>query len=65
MEIMTELQDRILRIEIKRPAKKNALTIPMYAAMADALATSVANTPRSRKPERCPQPCARRRSTRR
>jgi enoyl-CoA hydratase/carnithine racemase len=37
MEIVTELQDRILRIEIKRPAKKNAITIAMYAAMADAL----------------------------
>ena len=37
MDIVTELEDRILRIEIRRPAKKNALTIAMYAAMADAL----------------------------
>ena len=35
--ILTELRDGILRIEIRRPEKKNALTSPMYAAMADAL----------------------------
>ncbi|MGH8673120.1 MAG: enoyl-CoA hydratase [Burkholderiales bacterium] len=36
-EIRTETQDRVLRIEIARPEKKNALTQAMYAAMADAL----------------------------
>jgi enoyl-CoA hydratase/carnithine racemase len=35
--IFTELRDGILRIEMRRPEKKNALTGPMYAAMADAL----------------------------
>jgi enoyl-CoA hydratase/carnithine racemase len=35
--ILTELRDGILRIEIRRPEKKNALTSAMYAAMADAL----------------------------
>lgn len=35
--IAAELCDGILRIEIRRPEKKNALTGPMYAAMADAL----------------------------
>lgn len=35
--IFTELADGILRIEMRRPEKKNALTGPMYAAMADAL----------------------------
>jgi enoyl-CoA hydratase/carnithine racemase len=37
MEVITELSDRVLRIEINRPQKKNALTVAMYAAMADAL----------------------------
>jgi enoyl-CoA hydratase/carnithine racemase len=37
-DIVTELKDRVLRIEIARPDKKNALTQEMYAAMADALA---------------------------
>jgi enoyl-CoA hydratase/carnithine racemase len=36
-EIMTEVHDHILRIEINRPEKKNALTRAMYAAMADAI----------------------------
>jgi enoyl-CoA hydratase/carnithine racemase len=35
--ILTELRDGILRIEMRRPEKKNALTGAMYAAMADAL----------------------------
>lgn len=35
--ILTELKDGVLRIEMRRPEKKNALTGPMYAAMADAL----------------------------
>jgi len=36
-DILTECQDRILRIIINRPEKKNALTRSMYAAMADAI----------------------------
>jgi enoyl-CoA hydratase/carnithine racemase len=35
-EIITERHEHILRIKINRPEKKNALTIAMYAAMADA-----------------------------
>ena len=35
--IVTELTTGVLRIEMRRPEKKNALTGPMYAAMADAL----------------------------
>ncbi len=37
-EIITESRDRILRIKINRPEKKNALTRTMYAAMVDAIA---------------------------
>jgi enoyl-CoA hydratase/carnithine racemase len=37
-EIITKIQERILRIEINRPQKKNALTRAMYAALAAALA---------------------------
>jgi enoyl-CoA hydratase/carnithine racemase len=36
-EILTETRDGILRIEINRPDKKNALTAAMYQAMADAI----------------------------
>ena len=36
-DILTERQEHILRIKINRPQKKNALTIAMYAAMADAI----------------------------
>jgi enoyl-CoA hydratase/carnithine racemase len=36
-EIITEKCKHILRIKINRPQKKNALTLAMYAAMADAL----------------------------
>ncbi len=35
--INTELKDHILRIEINRPKKRNALTREMYQAMADAI----------------------------
>ena len=38
--IKTETKDRVLRIEIARPEKKNALTQEMYQAMADALAAA-------------------------
>jgi enoyl-CoA hydratase/carnithine racemase len=36
--IVTEVRDRVLRIQINRPEKKNALTRAMYADMADAIA---------------------------
>ena len=36
--ILINKESGILRIQINRPAKKNALTTEMYAAMADALA---------------------------
>lgn len=35
--IITESNDNILRIEINRPKKRNALTIDMYRAMAEAI----------------------------
>jgi len=38
--ILIETRDRVMRIEIARPDKKNALTLDMYAAMADALAAA-------------------------
>ena len=38
--ILTETKDRVLRIEIARPDKKNALTQEMYKALADALAAA-------------------------
>ncbi len=41
--ILTEIRDRVLRIEIARPEKKNALTLAMYAAMAEALAAAEAD----------------------
>ena len=36
--ILTEKRDGILRIEFNRPEKKNAITVAMYQAMAEALA---------------------------
>jgi enoyl-CoA hydratase/carnithine racemase len=36
-DILTENREHILRIKINRPQKKNALSIAMYAAMADAI----------------------------
>jgi enoyl-CoA hydratase/carnithine racemase len=38
--IITELTDGILRIEIRRPEKKNAFSMEMYRAMADAIERS-------------------------
>ena len=35
--IQTELQEDVLRITIDRPEKKNALTVAMYSALADAV----------------------------
>jgi enoyl-CoA hydratase/carnithine racemase len=37
MDIETERQEQVLRIEINRPQKKNALTAVMYQALTDAL----------------------------
>ncbi len=37
-DIITETREHILRIQINRPDKKNALTRAMYAALADAIA---------------------------
>lgn len=36
-QIVSELTDGVLRIEIRRPDKKNALTVPMYTALTAAL----------------------------
>jgi enoyl-CoA hydratase/carnithine racemase len=41
--IVTETKDRVFRIEIARADKKNALTLDMYAALADALAAAAAD----------------------
>ena len=41
--IVTESKDGILRIEINRPEKKNALTAVMYQAMADAIKAAEAD----------------------
>ena len=41
--ILTEIKDGILRIEIDRPDKKNALTAAMYQAMADAIKAAEAD----------------------
>ncbi len=42
--ILTENKDGILRIEINRPDKKNALTAAMYQAMADAIKVAEADS---------------------
>lgn len=41
--IVVETRDRLARIEIARPEKKNALTVEMYARMAEALAAADAD----------------------
>jgi enoyl-CoA hydratase/carnithine racemase len=41
--VVVETKDRITRIELNRPEKKNALTLEMYAAMAKALAEADAD----------------------
>jgi enoyl-CoA hydratase/carnithine racemase len=41
--VLTETRDRVLRIEIARPEKKNALTQDMYRAMGEALAAAEAD----------------------
>jgi len=42
--IATTVVDRVLRIEIARPEKKNALTPPMYAALTEAFRRADADT---------------------
>jgi enoyl-CoA hydratase/carnithine racemase len=41
--IVTQVAERVLRIEIRRPERRNALTVAMYAAMADALGAASAD----------------------
>ena len=41
--IITETRDRVQRIELHRPDKKNAITVAMYEAMAAALARAGAD----------------------
>ena len=36
-EVVTERSGGILRVQMNRPAKKNAMTVSMYAAIADLL----------------------------
>ena len=43
MDIVSDIKDRVLSIQINRPQKKNALTVAMYAAMADALEAAESN----------------------
>ena len=42
--IVTDITDHVLRIEIDRPDKKNALTVDMYAEMAAALRQAASDT---------------------
>lgn len=42
-QVLTETRDRVLRIEIARPEKKNSLTLDMYRALADALDAATAD----------------------
>ena len=46
-EIVTERSESILRVKLNRPAKKNAMTLSMYTALADILADA-ANDERTR-----------------
>ena len=41
--IVTEIKDGVLRVELCRPDKKNALTGPMYAVLADAFVAAEGN----------------------
>jgi enoyl-CoA hydratase/carnithine racemase len=43
VHVLTETRERVVRIELKRPDKKNALTADMYQAMADALRAAEAD----------------------
>ena len=42
-QVLTERSDGVLRIELNRPDKKNALTIAMYRALGDALQSAQAD----------------------
>ena len=42
--VLTELDDRVLRVELSRPEKKNALTPEMYRALTEALARAESET---------------------
>ncbi len=42
--IVAEAVDGVLRLEIRRPEKKNALTVPMYVAMTEALDSAERNS---------------------
>ncbi|MBM3356026.1 MAG: enoyl-CoA hydratase, partial [Betaproteobacteria bacterium] len=42
-QILTDTRDRVLRIEIARPEKKNSLTLDMYRAMAEAMEAAAAD----------------------
>ncbi len=46
MSIKTATLNGVATIEIARPEKKNALTVAMYSAMAEALERRDAQTPR-------------------
>jgi enoyl-CoA hydratase/carnithine racemase len=37
LEVVTERSGSILRVQMNRPAKKNAMTVSMYAAIAELL----------------------------
>ena len=50
MEILTEKEGGVLRIEISRPEKKNAITAAMYQVMARALADGEADPAGTRVP---------------
>lgn len=43
MDVLTKVADGVATIVLNRPAKKNALTAPMYQAMADALRAAEAD----------------------
>jgi len=36
-EIITELSGNVLRVQFNRPSKKNAMTVAMYAGLAEEL----------------------------
>jgi len=41
--ILTETAEAVARIQIARPERKNAITVAMYAALADAVAAAEAD----------------------
>ena len=54
MTIKTATFNGVATIEIARPEKKNALTVAMYQAMADALAAAQRGTFGVKHARRCP-----------